>query len=50
MKTYSPRKPSKKVSAVAVWSWVLYDFAETIFAVSILSYFFPLWLADELGA
>lgn len=50
MKTDSLRKPTKKVSAVAVWSWVLYDFAETIFAVSILSYFFPLWLADELGA
>jgi UMF1 family MFS transporter len=50
MKTDLPRKPTKKASAVAVWSWVLYDFAETIFAVSILSYFFPLWLADELGA
>src|SRR5215212_5303831 len=50
MKTDSLQKPSKKASAVAVWSWVLYDFGETIFAVSILSYFFPLWLADELGA
>jgi UMF1 family MFS transporter len=49
MKTDSLPKPSKKASAVAVWSWVLYDFGETIFAVSILSYFFPLWLADELG-
>ena len=50
MKTDPLRKPSTKASAVAVWSWVLYDFGETIFAVSILSYFFPLWLADELGA
>ncbi len=50
MNAHSLRKPSKKTSAVAVWSWVLYDFAETIFSVSILSYFFPLWLADELGA
>ena len=33
-----------------MWSWVLYDFANTIFSVSILSYFFPLWLGDELGA
>ena len=50
MKTDSLQKPSTKASAIAVWSWVLYDFGETIFAVSILSYFFPLWLADELGA
>lgn len=33
-----------------MWSWVLYDFANTIFSVSILSFFFPLWLGDELGA
>jgi MFS transporter, UMF1 family len=33
-----------------VWSWALYDFANTIFSLSILSYFFPLWLGDELGA
>ena len=50
MTTHSSPKPSKKASAIAVWAWVLYDFGETIFAVSILSYFFPLWLADELGA
>jgi len=29
---------------------VLYDFSNTIFSVSILSVFFPLWLGDELGA
>ena len=39
-----------KASGVAVWSWALYDFANTIFSVSILSFFFPLWLGDELGA
>lgn len=33
-----------------MWSWVLYDFSNTIFAISILSFFFPLWLGDELGA
>ena len=32
-----------------MWGWVLYDFANTVFSVSILSYYFPLWLADELG-
>jgi UMF1 family MFS transporter len=39
-----------KASGLAVWSWVLYDFSNTIFSISILSYFFPLWLGDELGA
>ena len=27
-----------------MWAWVLYDFANTIFSVIILSYFFPLWV------
>jgi UMF1 family MFS transporter len=35
---------------MAMWSWILYDFGSTIFSISILSYFFPLWLGDELGA
>jgi UMF1 family MFS transporter len=39
-----------RASRLAVWSWVLYDFSNTIFSISILSYFFPLWLGDELGA
>src|SRR4028118_2396880 len=41
---------TRKASGLAVWSWVLYDFSNTIFSISILSYFFPLWLGDELGA
>ncbi len=41
---------SGRVSRLAVWSWILYDFSNTIFSISILSYFFPLWLGDELGA
>jgi UMF1 family MFS transporter len=39
-----------KASRLAVWSWVLYDFSNTIFSISILTYFFPIWLGDELGA
>ena len=39
-----------KASPLAVWSWALYDFSNTIFSISILSFFFPLWLGDELGA
>src|SRR5918997_5696520 len=41
---------ARKASGLAVWSWVLYDFSNTIFSISILSYYFPLWLGDELGA
>lgn len=39
-----------RASGLAVWSWALYDFSNTIFSVGILSFFFPLWLGDELGA
>ena len=34
---------------LAVFSWVLYDFANTIFSISILSFFFPVWLGSEIG-
>lgn len=33
----------------AVWAWVLYDFANTIFSVSILTVFFPLWVDQQIG-
>ena len=42
--------PPRKATGLAMWSWVLYDFSNTIFSVSILSYFFPLWFGNELGA
>src|SRR5918911_1422066 len=45
-----PTRSLGRSSTLAVWSWVLYDFANTIFSVSILSFFFPVWLGDELGA
>ena len=41
---------SPKASGLAVWAWVLYDFSNTIFSISILSFFFPIWLSEELGA
>lgn len=34
---------------LAVWSWVIYDFANTIFSISILSFFFPLWVDEQVG-
>lgn len=32
-----------------MWAWVFYDFANTIFSVIILSYFFPLWVGKRVG-
>ncbi|MCA3747613.1 MAG: MFS transporter [Rubrobacter sp.] len=48
MSTVRPAR--RRASAPAVWAWVLYDLSNTIFSVSILSFFFPVWLGDELGA
>lgn len=41
---------AERSKRIAVFSWILYDFANTIFSVSILTFFFPLWLEDQLGA
>ncbi|WP_457639790.1 MFS transporter [Persephonella sp.] len=30
-------------------SWILFDFAETVFSASIISVFFPLWVVNTLG-
>jgi UMF1 family MFS transporter len=38
-----------RASALAVWAWVLYDFANTIFSISILTVFFPIWVDQEIG-
>jgi MFS transporter, UMF1 family len=32
-----------------VWAWVLYDFANTIFSVTVLTLFFPLWVEERIG-
>jgi UMF1 family MFS transporter len=32
------------------WSWILYDFANTIFSMNVVSLFFVVWLVDDLGA
>lgn len=31
-------------------SWALYDFANTIFSMNIITLFFPVWIATDLGA
>ena len=44
-----PAGSSERASSLAVWAWVLYDFSNTIFSVSILTVFFPLWVEGEVG-
>ncbi len=34
----------------AVASWCLYDFANTIFSMNVVSLYFPLWLTADVGA
>jgi UMF1 family MFS transporter len=38
------------VTKRAVTGWVLYDLANTVFSMGVLSLFFPLWVRDEVGA
>lgn len=38
-----------KTSRVAVWAWVLYDFSNTIFSVTVLTFFFPLWIEEQVS-
>src|SRR5918995_4928472 len=39
-----------KTSRLAVFSWILYDFSNTIFSVTILSFYFPLWVEEQVGS
>lgn len=32
------------------WSWAIYDFANTIFSMNVLSLYFLVWLVEDLGA
>jgi len=34
---------------VQVFSWAVYDFANTIFSMNIVSMYFPLWITQDLG-
>ena len=40
----------RKESNLAVGSYVLYNFGNTVFAATILTLYFPLWLTEEYGA
>src|ERR687889_2324622 len=41
---------SGKASRLAAFSWILYDFSNTIFSVTILSFYFPLWVEEQVGS
>src|SRR5215218_555652 len=41
---------SGKASRLAAFSWILYDFSNTIFSVAILSFYFPLWVEEQVGS
>jgi UMF1 family MFS transporter len=34
----------------AVWSWITYDLANTIFSMGVVSLYFPLWVRETVGA
>ncbi len=43
----SPRSGPKS-SSLSVWAWAVYDFSNTVFAVSILTVYFPLWVSEQV--
>jgi UMF1 family MFS transporter len=42
-----PGQPSR--SRRATIGWILYDFANVIFAISVISLYFPLWVVNDAG-
>ncbi|HEX2204323.1 MAG TPA: MFS transporter [Longimicrobium sp.] len=45
-----PSRPAHVVTRRAVVSWVLYDLANTIFSMGVVSLYFSLWVRDQVGA
>ncbi len=45
-----PSASGGKASGLAAFSWILYDFSNTIFSVAVLSFFFPLWVEERVGS
>lgn len=44
------RESAGHVGKRAVFAWALYDFANTIFSMNVVSRYFPLWVTKEHGA
>jgi UMF1 family MFS transporter len=45
-----PHKAPHEIKRSAVVSWVLYDLANTIFSMGVISLYFSLWVRDRVGA
>jgi UMF1 family MFS transporter len=45
-----PSRPPHVVTTRAVTSWVLYDLANTIFSMGVISLYFSLWVRGQAGA
>ena len=45
----SPISQAKPRALLSTGSWALYDFSDTIFSASILTFYFPLWVTDDKG-
>jgi MFS transporter, UMF1 family len=43
-------RPPHVITPKAVTSWVLYDLANTIFSMGVISLYFSLWVRDQAGA
>lgn len=41
---------ARPASGKAIAAWALYDLANTFFAVTMVSFYFPLWLVEDRGA
>ncbi|MCC7355140.1 MAG: MFS transporter, partial [Anaerolineae bacterium] len=42
-------RPATRAGGLAVLSWALYDFANTIFSMNIVSLYFSLWVVNDMG-
>lgn len=40
---------ANQISRLSVFSWALYDLANTIFSMNIVSFYFSLWVVNEMG-
>lgn len=43
-------QPPAIIPRRAVWSWILYDLANTIFSMGVVSLYFSLWVREQVGA
>lgn len=41
--------PARRISRLSIASWVLYDLANTIFSLNIISLYFSLWVVNSMG-